>query len=450
MNNGGILAPDTLFISAMHPPHLKAPQLSTSQMNRLDWLMQAAYTTWRLFVKNELQNHAAATAFYFLLSAAPLVLLFTFAAQYLTKLAETSDPAVILLAALYEQFNLDQLSQLGIIPQRTQIAAGGVGILTLLLSSRGLLNALQSAFRVIFPDETRRKFVVKWVLPLLIIPLVFGLVLVAVAVQASLNFFVQADMLGGGRTLALKSLNVGFALVAVWGLIYLAFHRLPMAHPPRRPAMVVSALATLTLAALFLGFGHFFRVEKYQAVYGALGGVVFILIGAYFACIAFYFWAQFLYALVKVDVAALEKLFLHAKDQSANRLEGMVFARANRLLAKYGRVFSPGEIMINEGDTSQEALFIHAGRVGIYKRLDHGEKKLLELEEGNLIGEMAYLLNETRTATVRAETEVTALVLPPDMLEELMRFSAPLSRRIIATLAKRLMHMNQAQEKSGA
>lgn len=429
----------------MHRPHLKAPHLDESQLNRLDWFMQTSYTAWRLFVKNELQNHAAATAFYFLLSAAPLVLLLTYLTQVLVKVAESSDPAVILLAALYEQFNLEQLSMLGVIPQKTQVTAGGVGLLTLLLSSRGLLNALQSAFRVIFPDEAKRKFVVKWALPLLIIPLVFGLVLVAVAIQASLNFFLQADLLGLGKARVLKFLNVGFAFTAVWGLVYLAFRRLPLARPPRKPALLVSALATLTLACLFLGFGHFFRIEKYQAVYGALG-VVFILIGAYFACVAFYFWAQFLYALTKVDVAALEKLFLHAEGQGASKLEGIVFARANRLLAKYGHVYDAGETLIQEGDTSREAIFIHAGRVGVYKKLDHSEKKLVELNEGNLIGEMAYLLNETRTASVRAETEVTALVLPPQMLEELMRFSAPLSRRIIGTLAQRLMRMNQAQQ----
>lgn len=430
----------------MHPTRLKAPHLDERQLNRLDWFIQTAYTAWRLFVKNELQNHAAATAFYFLLSAAPLVLLLTYLTQILAKVAENSDPAVILLAALYEQFNLVQLTQLGVIPQKAQVAAGGVGILTLLLSSRGLLNALQSAFRVIFPDEAKRKFVVNWTLPLLIVPLVFGVVLASVVIQASLDFFMQTDLLGLGKARTLKSINVGFALLAVWALIYLAFRRLPLAHPPKRPALVVSALAMLTLAGLFLSFGYFFRIEKYQAVYGALGGVVFILIGAYFACVAFYFWAQFLYAVTKVDVAALEKLFLHAEGQGASRLEAMVFARANRLLAKYGRVFGPGETLIDEGDTSKEAIFIHAGRVGVYKRLERGEKKLVELEAGNLIGEMAYLLNEVRTASVRAETEVTALVLPPDMLEELMRFSAPLSRRIIGTLAQRLMRMNQAQQ----
>lgn len=422
----------------------RIPKLNEQRRNGLDWLIQAGYTAWRLFKKNELQNHAAAAAFYFLLSAAPLVLLLTYAAQWLAKLAETSVPAVMLLAALYEQFHLDELSALGVIPQKAQVAAGGVGLVTLLLSSRGLVNALQSAFRVIFPDDAKRPFVLNWALPLIIIPVLLALVAAAVAAQATLTFFAQVELLGAGRTFLLKGLNTLLVLLAVWGVFYLALRRLPLRRPPPRPTLLVSALATLTLAALFYGFGFYFQIEKYRAIYGALGGVVFILIGAYLACVAFYFWAQFLYALTKVDVAALERLFLGGQGQGASRLDTLVFGRANRLLAKYGRSYAPGDTLIREGDTSREAFFLYAGRVGVYKRLPDGEKRLVELEEGSLLGEMAYLLDETRTASVRAESEVTALVLPPAMLEELMNYSAPLSRRIIATLAQRLMRMNQA------
>lgn len=423
-------------------------KLRVEQQNTLDWLIQAIYTAARLFTKNELTNHAAATAFYFLLSAAPLVLLLTYAAQWLAKLAETSAPATILLAALYQQFNLEELAELGFIPRSALVSAGGVSLLTLILSSRGLVNALNSAFRVIFPDESKRHFAVNWALPLIIIPLVFGLVFLAVGIQAALTYLNQTNLLGGRSTGLLKLFNAGFALTALWGLIYLAFRRLPLSPPPKRASALIALLATLTLFALFAGFHLFFQVEKYQAVYGALGGVVFILIGGYFACLAFYFWAQFLYAVGKVDVAALEKLFLSGGETSGNKLESIVFSRANRLLAKYGRTFQPGEALIVEGDASQEAVFIYAGTVGVFKQLPGGERKLTSIGEGNLMGEMAYLLNEKRTASVRAETEVTALILPPAMLEELMRYSAPLSRRIIGSLAERLMRMNQVTSTS--
>ena len=172
--------------------------------------------------------------------------------------------------------------------------------------------------------------------------------------------------------------------------------------------------------------------------------MVFILIGSYFASLVFYFWAQCLQALGKVDVAALEKIFLDVDSPGGSRLEALVFGRADRLLAKYGRDYAPGEVLIQEGDAGQEAFFLYSGQVELFKSFDGQRHRLGELGAGELFGEMAYLLKEKRTATVVARTETTALLLPPAMLEELMQFSAPLSRRIIATLCQRLQRMNQS------
>ena len=259
-----------------------------------------------------------------------------------------------------------------------------------------------------------------------------------------LAFFASTELMGAGRSAILQGLNLIFAFATVTGLFYLALRRLPLKRPAWRPSLLVSSLAALTWAVLFYGFGLFFRVEKYQSVYGALGGVVFVLIGAFFACLTFYFWAQFLYALGKVDIAALERLFLGDSGTSGGgKLDSLVFARSNRLLAKYGRSFAAGETLIEEGDASRDAYYLHTGKVAVFKHFPDGEKCLVEIEAGNLLGEMAYLLNEPRTASVRAETAVTALILSPALLEELMRYSAPLSRRIIDSLAQRLMQMNR-------
>lgn len=423
-------------------PRIESDVLKTLLLR--DWLIQVGYTTWRLFKKNELPNHAAATAFYFLLSAAPMALLVSYVGQILAHYAPNSNLATILLAAFYDQFHLDRLTAMGFIPNTAGVGAGGVGLLTLVLSSRGLLNAAHSAFRVIFPEGAKRRMVTSWLLPLIIIPAVFLLVILAVLSQGVLTFLAEIDLLGNLRTLLLKSVSGLLSLIAVWGLIFAAYWRLPLKRPPARLAMLLAMLCTLSLAALLAGFQSFFHVEKYRSLYGALGGVVFVLIGSYFASLVFYFWAQCLQALGKVDVAALEKLFLQVDSPGGNRLEALVFGRADRLLAKYGRSFEPGETLIHEGDTSQEAFFLYAGQVELFKAIDGHRHKLGELGAGELFGEMAYLLKEKRSATVVAKGETTALVLPPAMLEELMQFSAPLSRRIIATLCLRLQRMNQA------
>lgn len=418
--------------------------------DRLDWLLQVAYTTWRLFNRNGLTNHAAATAFYFLLSATPLLLLLTYAIQWLAGFAVHSVPATILLAALYQQFRLDTLSEMGLIPRHAMLGAGSVGLITLLLASRKLVHAMEGAFKVIFPEEGKRRFVVSWTLPFIVIPIAFLLVGLAVAAQGALDFLVQAEIMGAGRGLLLSVLNVLLMFGTVWTLVLVAYWRMPLMHPRLRQAALLALLSTLTLYLLFTLFGVFFQVEHYRSVYGALGGVVFVLIAAYFSFVAFYLWAQCLYALSKVDVAALEKLFLGGSGEGANKLEGFVFGRANRLLAKYGKTFAAGTEIIREGDDTKTAFFLYAGRVGLTKQVNGERRPLTELGEGELFGEMAYLLGEKRTATVTALTEVVVLALPPEMLEELMRYSAPLSRHIIATLCQRLMHMNEMGSEAGA
>ncbi len=411
--------------------------------DRLDWLLQVAYTTWRLFSRNGLTNHAAATAFYFLLSATPLLLLLSYALQWLAILAERSVPATILLAALYQQFRLDALSAMGFIPQQAMLGAGGVGLITLLLAARKLVHALEAAFKVIFPEGGKRRLVASWALPFVIIPIAFLLLGLAIAAQGALDFLMQAELLAGKRGLILSLINTLLGFGTLWALVLAAYWRLPRRRPRPQQAAVVALLATSSLGLLFSLFGVFFQVETYRAVYGALGGVVFVLIAAFFAAIVFYFWAQCLYVLAKVDVAALEKLFLGGRGEGASKLEGLVFGRANRLLAKYGRSYAPGEVIIREGDDSMTAYYLYAGRVRLTKQVNGEQRPLTELDEGELFGEMAYLLGEKRTATVTAVTEVVVLALPPEMLEELMRYSAPLSRRIIASLSQRLLMMNK-------
>ncbi len=425
--------------------------MRTLRRSTLNWLFQIAYITARLFTRNGLQNHAAATAFYFLLSATPLVLLLSYALQLLADLAENSRTATILMAALYDQLHLDTLGALGFIPGKTRITAGGVSLLTLLLSSRGLVSAVQNAFRVIFPDERPRGLVVSWTLPLIILPLLFLLMGLSALVQATLNFLAQNQLIGLGNAALLKSLNGLLGFVVIGALIFVSYWRLPQHHPPARAAALFALAATSSLGVLLAIFRAFFKLENYNSLYGALGGVVFVLIGAYFAFLLFYGWAQALYAYGKSDVTALEKLFLGGSGAGANRLESYVFSDTNRLLERYGHVYPSGSLLIREGDDSRNAYFLYGGRAAVYKETAEGRRKLGDLSEGQLFGEMAYLLTEKRTASVIAETEVTVLDLPPETLEELMRYSALLSRRIIDTLCQRLERMNLAtQNPSGA
>ena len=406
----------------------------------VSWPLQLAYTTARLFGQNGLQNHAAAAAFYFLLSATPLLLLLSYALQLLGHVAENSVPATILMAALYDQMRLDALTELGFIPRQAQLTVGGIGVLTLVLSSRGLVNAVQGAFSVIFPFPKKRNLVLSWVLPLIILPLLFLLMGLAVLAQMTLSFLAQHNFIGDGNAQVLQVLNSLFGFGMVWSLLFAAYWRLPRQHPSARVAALFALAATLSLGLLFSLFGTFYKLENVRSLYGAPGSIVFVLTGAFLTFLLFYLWAQAQYAYGKADITALEKLFL-GPNTGVGKLEAFVFGNPRRLLEKYGEIHPAGYILIEEGSVSRTSYYLHAGSAHVYKRTDQGQRQIGTLNAGQLFGEMAYLLNEKRTATIIAKTEITVMALPPNVLEELMTHSAPLSRRIIDTLCKRLQQM---------
>lgn len=418
--------------------------MNTNQkfQNELSAVRQTIVLSIQMFLRNGLQNHAAATALYFLLSATPLLILLTWAAQALTQAGATSLQATILIAALYDQFHLDTLAQMGVIPRQSGLSAGGIGLLTLLLSSRGLLNAIQGALGIIFAGEQRRHIVLSWLIPLLIVPLTLAFLAVALTLNSVLEFSMAQEWLSGWSALFASTLNSGVIIALSFGLVFFSYRQIPIEQPPVRPTMLCAALATLSLLGLFSCIGSILQVAHFRQVYGAIGGVIFILMAVYFAAMLFYFWAQCLRIWVQVDVWALERILI-ANDTAHNGRVSDI-PGFSRLIQRYGHSFPAGSKLIYEGDTDDRTtFFICSGRVQLTRHIGSGEVTIAELGVGDLFGEMAYLLSEGRTATAIAMDEVVALSLPPEMLETLIRQSAPVARDIIQSLCTRLERMNK-------
>jgi membrane protein len=394
-----------------------------------DALWQALVSAAQAFLRNGLKNHAAATALYFLLSAAPLLILLAWTVQSLAALAPDALSTAAALQALYRYFDLDSLAQMGVIPSQRYIGASGVGLLTLVLAARGLFEAVQNAIGIIFAGERRRGWVVAWFIPLLAIPFALFMLGVALLSEPLLRMGLPADLAIGIKTLLL--------LTILYVLVFLAFSRLPADRPPWRVTAVFAALTALSLVGLFYGVGWVFKVAQFQKIYGAIGGVVFILIATYVAAMVFYFVAQFLQAYLEVDVRAFERLIIAdkaARTHTLRDLPGM-----ERLLHRYGQQYAPGEFLIHEGNQDDKSsFFIYSGTV----RMTCQTRFLADFVAGDLFGEMAHLLGEARTASAMAVDEVWVLVLPPEMLETLMRQSPSVARDIIHALSARLKQMN--------
>ena len=77
----------------------------------------------------------------------------------------------------------------------------------------------------------------------------------------------------------------------------------------------------------------------------------------------------------------------------------------------------------------------------VAKMMDGIEKKIATIRAGEILGEMAYLLKERRTATAVAETESVLLFITPDNFEELLLSNRSVSREVIQLLSSRLRKM---------
>lgn len=101
--------------------------------------------------------------------------------------------------------------------------------------------------------------------------------------------------------------------------------------------------------------------------------------------------------------------------------------------------FLPGEVILYEGDFSQELYILVSGRVRIVKDY-HGshERPLANLTPGDFFGEMAIFESAPRSATVVAEDEAELLVLSPEKFKQTIYQKPDMAFEIFRELSARL------------
>jgi len=102
--------------------------------------------------------------------------------------------------------------------------------------------------------------------------------------------------------------------------------------------------------------------------------------------------------------------------------------------------FKSEQIIFLEGDDSQELYVLVSGQVAIFK----GDIKIRELtQKGSLFGEMSFFLGSTRTASVRAINDVTALRIPKDKISDFLAEFPDAAQKITRHLAQWLAETSQ-------
>ena len=100
--------------------------------------------------------------------------------------------------------------------------------------------------------------------------------------------------------------------------------------------------------------------------------------------------------------------------------------------------FSPGQDLFLQGDIGDSAYIIMDGEADVLIEGPEGEIPVTRLGKHKLIGEIAILINRPRTATVRAVTELTTLVISKDLFLRLVTEFPEIGIEIMRELAHRL------------
>ncbi len=110
----------------------------------------------------------------------------------------------------------------------------------------------------------------------------------------------------------------------------------------------------------------------------------------------------------------------------------------SRLLTRFGRRFTAGEVVFEAGAPANEAYLLQEGRVRLIKRAGASERSLRVVRPGELFGEQALSAGSTRTSTAVALVESAALVLAQSTFEHLLSGNPAIGMRVLHQLVRRL------------
>ncbi len=87
-----------------------------------------------------------------------------------------------------------------------------------------------------------------------------------------------------------------------------------------------------------------------------------------------------------------------------------------------GKVYPPGAMILEEGESFQHICIVLNGRCQVVKKAKSGEEKeLWVLEPGGVFGEMSFFNPAPHSASVRALSQVDVMRLPRDKYDHLLR-----------------------------
>jgi membrane protein len=418
-------------------------------------LLQRVFITLQFSGENSLANHAAACAYGFLLSAAPLLLIASFIIFHIFQVSNNSIITLIrslpfLEIAVDEQWLSDNFYSM-MFPG----LSGLVTILSFIWAGRLLAVSLQRGLKTIFTGRRKRNPAFN---SLVILAVELPALLLSLAVifssRAALRFYEIFNFIPKSSFFAFFTSKQGYFIftTAALGLItYCAYSLIP-ANPPRRIYAFWGGVFCIILYEIMsMALSFLLGQSKYNFLYGTLGNLITLLINVYFFFLFFLMGGQFAYVsdyfesflFIKMRKARIDAAN-NAKISSAAKAVNRLFLSVEGGLRKYYRFLKKGETVFFEKDKIDAIYYILEGEVESLVLSGSNNYTLMgTFGADSFFGEMGYLLSENRSSTIRAKTDVSALAFPPRIFEAILKHDASLDRTLIENLYRSLKNKNQ-------
>jgi CRP-like cAMP-binding protein len=118
--------------------------------------------------------------------------------------------------------------------------------------------------------------------------------------------------------------------------------------------------------------------------------------------------------------------------------------REELIRAGTGKTFGPGDVLLTEGARDRHAYLLMSGFVKVTATLENGQEALLSVRVGgDMIGEMAAVDGGPRSATVTACGQLTARVLQPGVVTELMAKRPEVAMALTRSVSDQLRWANR-------
>ena len=279
--------------------------------------------------KYSLINHAAALAFYFLLSIMPSLLLIIISAKKLltiypdftTKLLEYIENINPSLSNFIENTNT--------IITKGDISYSYVGIFSLILASSLFFKALTRSFDSICKSATKgivTGFILPYIYTIFSVVLIILIALIQVVSQLYIHFFF--DFIPFKIPNSVYFIIEGFFIPTflIFATTFITYYSLSFKSIGIRASFYGSLLFSILLYFTNILFNKLYNPSLYNYLYGSIGYIIILLIWLYTIFILFLYFATFAYT------------FQNYKERIStilNKKEGISFLE--RITVKFSR-----------------------------------------------------------------------------------------------------------------